>query len=374
MKSQALAAALALAAAQTSPAGQDWNTYHGGHSLDGVADAVLPDDPARLWEFKAGAPVEVPPVSEEGRIFVATTKGILLALDTEGRQLWSVALKDDAFSSPPMAAEKAVFVGTDKGFLHAYDAATGREKWSFKVGDTVMGSANKVDLGGGRKGIIVISQADGVMHCLDPATGKPHWSLDKIDRCDGSPSVGGGKIVWGSCAAAIHIVNLSERNPKREDIPLGEDGQVAGGVALACGTAYAGTYGGRAFAADVAKRAVSWNTRISTGEAFATPAAGEKIVVFGSSNGKVCALDRRTGAKAWEFDTGGAPSSPVLAGGRLLVSSAGSILMLDAAEGRKIWSARVSDSITGPAVIGGLILVGTDSGVVAAFGRRQAPR
>jgi outer membrane protein assembly factor BamB len=354
-----------LLAAQEEP---EWASFHGGPSLEGVADTALPDAPARLWEFKAGQPVEHPPVAGGGKIFVATAKNALFALDWNGRQVWASTLKDDTFTTPPFYSAKAVFLGTGSGALCAFDAATGRERWRYKAGDSLMGTANRIDLEGGRKGIILISQADGAVHCVDLETGKPEWTTDKVERCDGHPSVGSGRIVLGSCASALHVYT-GGKEPSRKDIPLGEDGQVAGGVALSGKTAYAGTRGGKVHAVDVEAGKILWKNDSTRSEAFTTPAVNDRFVVFGAHDGKVYGLDRATGAKVWEADTGDSPSSPVIARDRVAVSSKGSLLLLDLATGKKVWSARVSDAITGPAVVRGRLIVGTDSGVVAAFGQ-----
>jgi outer membrane protein assembly factor BamB len=360
----AIAMAGLLLLAQEEP---EWASFHGASTLDGVADTALPDAPARLWEFKAGQPIETPPVCGDGKIYVATAKNTLFALDWNGRQVWAASIHD-SFTSPPFYADKAVFAGTAGGFLCAFDAATGREKWRYKVGDAVMGTPNRIDLPEGRKGIVVISQADGAIHGVDMETGKLAWTTDKVERCDGHPSVGGGRIVLGSCASALHVYS-GGKEPVRKDIPLGEDGQVAGGVALSGKTAYAGTRGGKVYAVDVEAGKIVWKNDSTRSEAFTTPAVNDRFVVFGAQDGKVYGLDRGTGAKAWEADTGDAPSSPVIARDRVAVSSGGSLHLLDLATGKKIWTARVSDTITGPAVARGRMIVGTDSGLVAAFGK-----
>ena len=54
----------------------------------------------------------------------------------------------------------------------------------------------------------------------------------------------------GSCAAALHVFGVAEAK-KLTDVPLGEERQVAGGVAIAGKTAYAGTRAGAVAAVDV---------------------------------------------------------------------------------------------------------------------------
>jgi outer membrane protein assembly factor BamB len=346
---------------------QEWPTYHGGFTLDGVAEQAPPDAPARLWRFKAEGRIEFTPVSGGGRIYFTTSKGELLALDLKGAEAWRVKSGKDPFSAPALYADGRVVVGTADGTLHAYDAASGNERWTYKVGDSIQGSANRVDLAGGKKGIIVISQTDGVLHGVDLETGTGAWKTEPLERCDGSAGVGKGVVVMGSCASALHVFSV-ERGKKTSDVEIGGDNQVAGGVAMSGTTAFAGSRSGKLVAVDVAAGKVLWTNADSKREAFATPAVNDRFVVFASDDGKAYGLRRDTGEKAWEFDAGGRPGSPAIAGRRVVLSAGGSLFLLDLATGAKVWSARVSDEITSPAVVGGRVIVGADDGTVSAYG------
>jgi outer membrane protein assembly factor BamB len=173
----------------------------------------------------------------------------------------------------------------------------------------------------------------------------------------------------GSCASALHVA-AADSGKKRADIELGGDCQVAGGVAFSGKTAYLGTRGGKVFAIDVAEKKVVWSNADCTQEVFTTPAVHEKFVVFGCNDGKVYALKRDSGAKAWEFEaTRGDPSSPVIAGNRVVMTSAGTLYLLDLETGRKIWSDKISDQVTSPAVVDGTVIVGAEDGTVTAWGK-----
>jgi outer membrane protein assembly factor BamB len=348
--------------------GGAWPTYHGNYSLDGVAGSAVPDAPERLWKFMAGNRVEVTPVVADGRIHFTHVKGGLFALNLAGEQIWKIT-SDDPFSSPPLLADGKIVLGTGKGMLIAYDAATGKELWKYDVGGTVQGTANRIDLPGGKKGILAISQSDGSIHGVDLETGKGAWKSPPQQRCDGSAGVGGGRIVMGSCAAALHVFSI-EKAEKVADVPLGKDNEVAGGVAMAGTTAFAGTRSGKLCAVDIVGEKVLWTNADGSGEAFQTPAVGDKWVIFGADDGKLHGINRETGARVWSFDTGNRPLSPVIAGDRVVVSSGGSLFMLDLAKGTKLWSAPVSDDISSPAVVGGMILVGGDDSTVTAYGRK----
>ncbi len=348
---------------------QEWPTYHGDFALTGVADTAPPDEPVRLWRFKSGESVGATPVSAGGKVFFTTLKGSAVALDLEGKQIWSVKLKGDTFEAPPLCTEGMLIAGAGSGRLIAYDATSGKERWTCKVGDSLMGTANRVEFSDGRKGIIAISQSDGSIHCVEPDTGKPAWKTKEFERCDGSPAVGGGRIVMGSCASALHIFSV-QKQARLADIELGDDGQVAAGVALSGTMAFAGTRNGKLCAVDVVARKVVWTNGDAKGEAFTTPAVDKRHVVFSASDGKVYCLARETGKAVWSHKTGGSPSSPVIAGERVVVASSGSLYLLELATGKQIWTAKVSDEITSPAVVGGRVIVGADDGTVTAFGRK----
>ena len=349
--------------------GAEWPTYHGAYSLEGVAATAPPDAPVRLWKFKAGNRVEFTPVSAGGRVFFTTSKGALFAVDLKGVELWKIEIGKDTFSSPPIHADGAVIAGTTNGHLKAFDAATGKERWTYDVGGNVQGSANRLDLPGGKKAIVVISQGDGCIHAVDPDAGKLLWKTEAVERCDGSPGVGGGRIVMGSCASALHVTTV-DKEPVKTDVPLGGDSQIAHGVAISGKTAFAGTRGGKVVAIDLAASKVLWTNADTQREAFTTPAVDDRWVVFGSDDGSVYGLSRETGVKAWGFDTGRKPSSPVIAGKRVIVASAGRLFLLDLESGKQVWTEEVSDEITSPAVVDGVILVGADDGTVTAYGRK----
>lgn len=347
----------------------EWPTYHGGYSLEGVSLTAPPDAPAVLWKFKAGHRVEFTPVVAGGRVYFSSSKGALFAVDLKGAQVWKSEIGKDTFSSPAIHADGAVIAGTTNGFLMAFDAASGKEKWKYDTGGNVQGSANRVDLPGGKKAIVVISQGDGCIHAVDPETGKLLWKTEPVERCDGSPGVADGRIVMGSCASALHVYTV-EKDPVKSDVPLGGDSQIAHGVAIVAKTAYAGTRGGKVVAIDLVASKVLWTNADTQREAFTTPAVNDRWVVFGSDDGSVYGLSRETGVKAWSFESGRKPSSPVIAGKRVVVASGGQLFLLNLETGAKVWSEKVSDDITSPALVDGVILVGADDGTVTAYGRK----
>lgn len=353
---------------ETDPAGQ-WSTYHGDAALTGSAPGALPGRLRVLWRFEAGAAVRGTPVVSGGHVFFANAKGEVSAINLLGRKTWSKALTGQygaaAIDAPLACFDSSLYVGTAGGTLHALDMETGEERWRRDIGGPILGTPNSSG-----KALYVVAQDEGVLHCLDPVTGNPIWRSEGVSRCDGSPSIGDNAVVFGSCAAAIHVFSADTGKLER-NIEIDDDSQVAGGVALVGGHAFSGCRSGKVLRVNVKTGAIVWVNKDTDFEVFATPAVSNGQVVFGSFDGCVYALDMETGVQRWRFETRGTPESPVIVDGKVVAAADGTLYLLDLEKGSELWSHEVSDFITAPAVAGGMVLVGCDDGTVAAFGASE---
>lgn len=352
-----------------------WPTYHGGPDLRGVAEAQFPDAPELLWRFDAGGEILHTPVSDGERIFFAVKGGRLFAVDLNGSLLWEKQFTriNDAgqpmpvrFDAPPACGGDLVIAGTTRGTVLAMDAKTGDEKWRYETGGILTGSPNFIPA----NGVIVLDQASGALHALELSTGALKWKTDGVERCDGSPGVSGGRIVFGSCAAALHLYS-AEDGTHLLDIETGGGAEIAGGTAVSGNFAFAGTRDGSLFCADLTSGVLVWSSRQSASQTFSTPAVTDRQAVYSSDNGFVYAADRVTGGLLWSFETGGLPGSPVVSKDMVIVTSDGILHLLDLKSGQKIWSKEISDEITSPAVIRGMIVTGASDGIVSAFGKKE---
>lgn len=380
--------AVVLLAGLVSSVQAQWNTYHGGADLRGVSATTLPDQPELLWRYNAGGAVYTTPVSDGERIFFTAKKGQVIALDLHGSEVWkkSFTRTNDAgaempvqFDAPLTCRGGLVFAGTSSGTLLALDAKSGEEIWRYETGGIITGSPNFIagqvsfdreDAKTQRKEkwtVMVLDQAEGVLHAVSMETGLGLWKTDGVGRCDGSPGIGKGRIVFGSCLAALHVYSAADGTPLR-DVEIGGDAQVAGGAALDGNLVFAGARDGRLICADTETGEIVWSSAESEQQTFSTPAVTSNLVVYSSDNGFVYAVDREQGKTLWKFEPGGLPTSPVVAQNTVAVSADGVLYLLSLNDGRLLWSKIVSDEISSPALIGGMIVVGADDGTVSAYG------
>jgi len=337
---------------------------HGGYGLTGFAAHALPDRPVRLWRYAAGGAVAHPPVSDGERIFLAARPGRVVALDRAGAELWVRELAP--IDAPLAVVEGAVIGAAASGTAFALDAASGRTLWTNALGEAVSGSAAALATPDGTRAAI-LGQPSGNVYLLDPGTGARRGMVSGPARADGSPAAAAGRLVFGSCNAAVHV--LAPGADTLRDVPLGEGHEVAGGVALAGTQAFAGTRAGALVCVDAARASEAWRVRPDEFELFVTPAVTADRVVVVSGGGNVVCVRRSDGRTLWStahlaLDFG----APVVAADRVVATLDGKVVLLALADGAELWSYTAGGRLTGPSIVGRTILVADGEGHVTAFG------
>ena len=130
-------------------------------------------------------------------------------------------------------------------------------------------------------------------------------------------------------------------------------------------------------AVDLKKMKVEWEFEAPKRKQafFASAAVTDDLVIIGSRDNKVWALDRKTGARKWDFLTDHkVDGSAVVVGKRVFVGSFDSYFyILDLETGTKLDSLLLDGAILGsPAVGGGCVVIGTEKGTVYCFGAKKS--
>ncbi|MEA2687102.1 MAG: hypothetical protein QOE93_2297 [Actinomycetota bacterium] len=138
--------------------------------------------------------------------------------------------------------------------------------------------------------------------------------------------------------------------------PAPEPGSV--GMPAADGAAVAATYGHLRLVLLDLDGDVRWEAE-RLGLRDVAPALTDDLVVAATETG-VVAVDRRTGTVRWDRDVGERANSPVIAGGRAVVSTwEGSLTAFDLTDGRVAWRTALPGSAIGPAATDGATVVAT---------------
>ena len=189
--------------------------------------------------------------------------------------------------------------------------------------------------------VLYVAPKTGKVYALDVNTREPLWAFPAEQPLAGiysTPVVTQGLLLFGS----YEIQMTSFLIFQTQDIQ------------------------GRAYALDAATGQQRWQFPVGSGQStepfLGTPAVGQGMAYFTSSDRKVYALDMETGIKRWEFETGKEIwGGPAWHDGTLYVGSSDkNLYALDAASGERKWAFAAGGAIYGtPHVTGDTLYFGS---------------
>jgi outer membrane protein assembly factor BamB len=198
-------------------------------------------------------------------------------------------------------------------------------------------------------GHLYYTDGGGRVYAVSASSGSRMWRYDAHRGSAATPAVG---------PHAHGTVYASFLNRLGAHAKVPGDGEV---VALAAGT-------GR----------VRWIAHVGASET--SPLLAGNRVLVGGWDGKIWALDARSGHRLWTYRTGGAVKGGLAFwGGRVYAGSYdGHVYALDAVSGRLVWRAAAQPQLFGhgtfystPAVAYGRVYVGSTDGRMYSFGARS---
>lgn len=230
--------------------------------------------------------------------------------------------KDDPFEPD---YTPTVFIGSQNQFLYAFDPVTGAKKWEYYAGANIQASPLVLN-----DKLFVVAE-NGFIHKLDAKTGS---LIKKIN-------IGGNLL----------------------STPYGEQKGKDGNDYIYFGTGTKNTL----YCYDATADTMEWEFTTG-GNVYSSPTLYDTLVLFGSYDGKVYALDKEDGAKVWEFTTGGpVHSSPTTsASGYVMIgSNDNNMYWLHVNTGLMKWQFPTGGIVqSSPITFGGVTVFGSNDGYV----------
>lgn len=357
------------AASRTAaPPEVSWPMTRGGPALSGNVAAKLPLEPVTAWTFSASGPISAEAAIVAGRVYVGTATGTLHCLSADdGKEIWRFETKDAIMAAPAVSGGK-VYVASNDGRLYALNADNGTEAWSFASDDKISSGAITIRSPDGTADWVLVNGYDGTTRVLNGVDGKLVWSYQTDDFINGSPGVVDGRfLVFGGCDAQLHVVNLKDGTLVHK-IPT--SAQIPASIATFGTMAFCGNYANEAVAFDVAGGKVAWVYEDRALPFFSSPAVNDRLVLIGSRDKHLHAIDRKTGEGVWKFQTGGrVEGSPIVfVDGVVFGSSDGRLYAAGLEAGAELWQLELGESlVASPAFGGQQIIIGGEKGTVFAI-------
>ena len=269
-------------------AADDWSTFAHDQLRSGFqpqSTGIAKANVARLalrWLYQTGDGLQASPLVAGSRVYVASQRGEVRALDTRtGRLLWQTPT-GATIAMTPALADGLLFVGDHRapGAFMALDATSGKRLWqTFFAG----GVRSEPVVAGG---VVYEGETGGdgpachhaALHALRERTGAElwRWYVDPHEHQGGSIwsplSYDAGRVLFGTgnaCESGIDtanaIVALDRSGRRLWSVRTADsivDSDVGGGTLVLHGQAIVSSKNGNLYAVDEASGRVNWTTAL----------------------------------------------------------------------------------------------------------------
>lgn len=284
-------------------------------------------------------------------------------------------------TSGPVAGNGVAFVSDAFGEVSAFDLRTGGRRWRR---DTARRRDSDGTMGAGLalagETLFATTGLSEAM-ALDAATGEVRWRVDLPAPARGAPTVAGGRLLVPTVAS--QLLSLSVEDGSRSwthratavtTIPLG-----LGAPAVEGDVVVAGFPSGELFALRISDGRVLWSESLAaagTGALSdiagvrANPAiSGGRVVAIGMGGLTIC-VDLRSGRRLWEQESGGTEAAWIAGDWVFVSNDAGQVAAIGRDSGQVRWVTSLRPpprgnrpaeriALSSPVLAGGRLLVGT---------------
>jgi outer membrane protein assembly factor BamB len=308
-------------------------------AADGTVVRVDAATGSQVWRINAGVPLSAGVGSDGLLVAVAGEKGALIAFDADGKQRWKVQASSEVLA-PPAVGQGVVIVRTVDNRITAYDAESGNRRWVVQrtappltlrsaPGIVISGPTAYVGMPGGR--LLALAVTNGGPRWEAPV-GDPKGTteLERIADIAGMPVVAGRD----ACAAAYQG-RVACFDSVTGAARWAKDFSSDVGVAVDERNLYAADDHGtvNAFVRDTGTGV--WRNNKLANRRLSTPAAVNRTVAVGDSQGYVHFLSREDGAFVARVATDGSSLTgavPVVDGRSVIFQTQAGTLVALAAE------------------------------------------
>ena len=304
-------------------------------------EVIQPTHVAKIdWSGNAGKTdkFDYTPALDASAVYVANIEGEISKLDpANGRQIWQVNVGEPISGGVGIGAG-IVLVGSSKGNLFAYDVS-GKQVWKAKLSSEILSVPRYFD------GVVIARSGDNRIYGLDATDGSRKWVYERINPA------------------------LTLRSSV--------------GVVVDSGAVYAGFAGGKMVAIRADNGKLIWEATVAQpkgvteieriADITSLPVVDGPLVYAVAYQGKIAAVDRRSGKVLWNRDISSYSGLNVQDAKIFVSHTLGAVYSLDYETGKTFWrqGALSNRRLTAPLPLEGVIAVGDLEGYVHFLSRDE---
>lgn len=184
-----------------------------------------------LWRVSLGAVARVAPGPALDNLYLGLEDGRTVALSlASGQTVWTRATEGRA--TGVTALDDQVLVGTSAGVLWSLDPRSGRVRWRWRTGASIVASVAADD------SRIYVLAYDHILRALDRGNGNLRWRRSLPHRPAGAPLVVGGTVIVPSFSTELAGYDAAKGTPT---LSMASASEVAGSTRFRVGGRVSGT-------------------------------------------------------------------------------------------------------------------------------------
>ena len=294
------------------------------------------------------------------------------------KELWRIQDDGDIGAGSVMAGKLVITTNTD-GYFKARDIESGNQKWQFINGAKTY-STPATD---GKK--VIAATTDGMVYALKARSGKKIWAFDSQQPMVASPVIHVDKVFITGSSGKCYALRISDGSVIWSNEQI--DGFVETIPLVYKGMLIFGTWNNHLYALDIETGKIKWDWRTGYTNRNLSPAACVPVAVNDrlyvvSPDRKMACIDALTGELIWRSDLGGykvRESMGISADSTLVYAKTmdGQVIGVNTGspEAVIVWTANVNTGYDiAPGVItekDGVVFIPTDKGFIYAIARED---
>ncbi|HEU4747214.1 MAG TPA: PQQ-binding-like beta-propeller repeat protein [Gemmatimonadaceae bacterium] len=351
-----------------------------------VANAEIAH-PRIKWAFQTEGPIRGSAIIVGDVLYFGSADGFLYAVDkADGDLRWKFQTGGPIAGAPVVSGATLIVAGRSDR-VYALDTTNGSVRWSFRMQPTLPTPTEwnfftAPPVVNGKQ--VLVPSGDGHLYCLDFDTGTRRWAFKTGDSVRAAPLVVGDTIYQPSGDDHVYALSAIDGKLRWKFATAGVGYDLSKGFirsdiftrpSFESGLLVIGSRDGNVYAIDTARREAKWTFAYDSTWAMSTTVEAGTVYVGWSTNNKINALDLATGVKTWEFDAGSHTYTTALIVGDNAYwgSAGGKIQNLDKRTGALQWSYAVDSDIYSSLIHeNDTLYFGTDDGRLVALGEGGA--
>lgn len=197
----------------------------------------------RVWRYDAGDPINAAPTLYNGQLIVCNNQVHCINV-TNGTRVWDPPPAVPATTSGAVVAAPYVYIGGADGTLYALDITTGNISWTFDPTpdpSTIMSSP--IVYGGN----VIFGCSDYKVYCIDSVAKQPRWVITTDQRINSSPFAKDQIVYFGSYDYYFYAVDIIDGVIKWK---YKTDALIQSSPLVHQGTVYVGSYDKKLYSFD----------------------------------------------------------------------------------------------------------------------------